>query len=443
MKVRVFLTLALLLPASKAVSEDWPEWRGRGRLGAWTETGILETFPEEGLEYTWRTPLRGGYAGPSVAAGRVFVTDYQASEGMKGTERALALDEKTGEILWVHEWPVDYAGLAPTYAIGPRASPTVDGEHVYALGAMGALWCFDVASGAVRWKKDYVRDYGIRVPTWGITGAPIIEGDLIIGLVGGRPDALVVAFDKTTGREAWRSLPTKREPGYAQPVIFEVGGTRQLIIWHPTAITSLEPATGKVFWEVPFEVGMGSTVATPVLAGRHLLVSAFFDGSVLLELVEDEPEARVVWRVSGPSEVDSQGLHALITTPVIDGDWFYGVGSYGELRGLELATGRRLWESLEPVGERARWAAAFIVPHGERYFINNDRGELILADLTPDGYREIDRTPLIAPTSRANRRELGVVNWSHPAYANGHIVARNDEEIVRADLRAPESTEGR
>jgi outer membrane protein assembly factor BamB len=443
MNVRVLLTLAFLLAASEGVSEDWPEWRGRGRLGVWTETGIIEAFPEKGLDYTWRTPLRGGYAGPSVADGRVFVTDYQASDGMKGTERALALDEKTGEILWVHEWPVDYAGLAPTYAIGPRATPTVDGERVYALGAMGALWCFDVASGAVRWKKDYVRDYDTRVPTWGITGAPIVEGDLIIGLVGGRPDALVVAFDKTTGREAWRSLPTKREPGYAQPVIFDVGSTRQLIIWHPTAITSLEPATGKVFWEVPFEVGMGSTVATPVLAGRHLLVSAFFDGSVLLELAEDEQAARVVWRVSGPSEVDSEGLHALITTPVIDGDWFYGIGSYGELRGLELATGRRLWDSLEPVGERARWAAAFIVPHGNRHFINNDRGELILADLTPDGYREIDRTPLIAPTSRANRRELGVVNWSHPAYANGHIVARNDEEIVRADLRAPESTERR
>jgi len=221
-------------------------------------------------------------------------------------------------------------------------------------------------------------------------------------------------------------------------VIFEVGGTRQLITRHPSAIASLEPATGKVFWEVPFEVGMGSTVATSVLAGRHLLVSAFFDGSVLLELEEDEPQARVVWRVRGTSEVQSDGLHALITTPVIDGDWFYGVGTYGELRGLELATSRRLWESLEPVGEKARWAAAFIVRHGDRYFINNDRGELILADLTPDDHREIDRTPLIAPTSHASRRELGFVNWSHPAYANGQIVARNDQEIVRADLRRRE-----
>lgn len=160
MNLRVLLTLALLPTAGQAAAEDWPEWRGQGRLGVWTETGILETFPKDGLEYTWRTPLRGGYAGPSVADGRVFVTDYHASDGMKGTERALALDEETGEVLWVCAWPVDYAGLAPTYAIGPRATPPVGGNRVYALGAMGALWCFDVTSGAVRWKMDHVRDYG-------------------------------------------------------------------------------------------------------------------------------------------------------------------------------------------------------------------------------------------------------------------------------------------
>jgi outer membrane protein assembly factor BamB len=422
--------------AGPTAAEDWPEWRGRGRLGVWTETGILESFPDEGLTYSWRTPIRAGYSGPSVADGRVFVTDYQATDGMKGTERALALDEETGEILWSHEWDVDYAGLAPAYAIGPRATPTVDDDRVYALGAMGALWCFDVATGAVRWQKDYVRDYATRVPAWGITGAPIVEGDLVIGLVGGQPDALVVAFDKRTGEERWRALATGREPGYAQPVIFEAGGTRQLIIWHPRAIASLDPGSGALHWEVPFSIDMGSTVATPVLAGGRLLVSAFFNGSVLLELDDAAPKAREVWRVQGHSERDSEGLHALITTPAIDGEWFYGVGSYGEMRGLELATGRRLWESLEPVGEKARWAAALMVRHRDRYVINNDRGELIFARLTPEGYREIDRTPLIEPTSRATRRELGVVNWSHPAYANRHVVARNDREIVRASLAA-------
>jgi outer membrane protein assembly factor BamB len=281
-----------------------------------------------------------------------------------------------------------------------------------------------------------VEDYGTRVPTWGIAGAPIVEGELLIALVGGRDGALVVAFDKRTGREAWRSLSTGKEPGYAQPVIFDVGGTRQLIVWHPRGVASLDPATGSRHWEVPFDVDLGMTVATPVLAAHRLLVSCFFNGSLLLELEKQTPAARALWQVSGQSEIDSDGLHALITTPVIDGEWIYGVGSYGELRGLELQTGQRRWASLDLVGEKARWAAAFIVRHHDRYVINNDRGDLIFAHLTPDGYREIDRTPLIEPTSRATRRELGVVHWSHPAYANGHIVVRNDREIVRADLRA-------
>jgi outer membrane protein assembly factor BamB len=429
----ILLLTTLTVPAA---AEDWPEWRGRGRLGVWTETGIVETFPDGGLEYTWRTPLRAGYAGPSVADGRVFVTDFQAGAGMKGTERALALDEETGAILWTHEWPADYAGLQPTYAIGPRATPTVDGDRVYVLGAKGALLCLDVETGEVRWRKDFEEEYGTRVPTWGMAGAPIVEGDLLIALVGGDDDALVVAFDKRTGREAWRALDTGREPGYSQPVIFDVAGVRQLIVWHPRGVASLDPQSGKLYWEVPFDVDLGMTVATPVLDDQRLLVSCFFNGSLLLELDEDAPGARVLWQVSGLSEIDSDGLHALIATPVIDGEWIYGVGSYGELRGLELKTGQRRWESLDAVGEKARWAAAFIVRHGDRYIINNDRGELILADLTPDGYREIDRTPLIAPTSPASARDLGAVHWSHPAYANRHIVVRNDREIVRANLGA-------
>jgi outer membrane protein assembly factor BamB len=429
------VTLVLAL-ATTTAAEDWPEWRGRGRLGVWTETGIVETFPEQGLDFTWRTPIRAGYAGPSVADGRVFVTDFQSTDGMKGIERALALDERSGEILWTREWPADYAGLQPTYAIGPRATPTVDGDRVYVLGAKGQLLCLDVETGAEHWETDFVRDFGTRVPTWGIAGAPIVEGDLLIALVGGRGDALVVAFDKRTGREVWRSLPTGKEPGYTQPVIFEVGGARQLILWHPRGVASLDPESGKPNWEVPFDVDLGMTVATPVLAAQRLLVSCFFNGSLLLELASDAPRARPLWQLSGQSEIDSDGLHALISTPVIDGESIYGVGSYGELRGLDLQTGERRWESLELVGEKARWAAAFIVRHHDRYVINNDRGELVLARLTPDGYREIDRTRLIEPTSPASHRELGAVHWSHPAYANGHIVVRNDREIVRADLGA-------
>ena len=434
------LIACVIFGTARPLADDWPEWRGRGRLGVWNESGILEHFPEDGLKVLWRTPIGGGYAGPAVSDGRVFVVDFSRTRGMRGIERALALDERTGRVLWTREWAANYAGLG--YDVGPRATPTVDGDRVYVLGARGALYCLDVATGEIRWSKDYVEDYGVQVMTWawdwGFAGAPLVDGDLLIGLVGAQPDAMVVAFDKMTGEERWRALSAEYEPGYSQPIIIQAGGTRQLIIWHPKAVSSLSPETGVVYWEQPFEVSNTLTVATPVQSGLQLFVSSFYNGSLMLSLDDSGRDPRVLWKGTSDSEIQTDGLHALVTTPVIIGDHIYGVGSYGQLRCLSAKTGERIWETQLVVGERVRWASVQMVRQGDRVFINNDRGELIIARLAPDGYHEISRTHLIKPTSPpGNRRELRAVNWSHPAYANKRIYARNDEEIISASLAAP------
>ena len=432
-KVITLIALAALAGAWGVRAEDWPEWRGKGRGGVWRESGILDTFPAEGLKLKWRTPIGGGYAGPAVSNGHVFVTDFNETGPRRGIERALCLNEGTGKILWTREWPVDYAGL--DYAYGPRATPTVDGNRVYVLGTKGMLLCLKVRTGKVIWKKDYVKDYGIDVPIWGTVAAPLVDGNRLICLVGGEPDAKVVAFDKMTGKEIWRALPSDSEPGYAAPILIEAGGKRQVIIWHPEAVSSLDPETGKVYWEHPFKVNNGVTVATPVFSRNRLLISAFYNGSRLLRLHPTRPAAELVWKGESASEIKTDGLHSLITTPVIQGDYLYGIGSYGQFRCLDARTGERVWETLEVTREKARWAAGLIVRHQDRFFINNDRGELILARLSPKGYQEISRTQLIKPTTRVGRRrELGLVNWSHPAYANRHLIIRNDEEIRRYSL---------
>lgn len=436
---RIVISFAALIGITGAAlqAEDWPEWRGKGRLGVWTETGILERFPDTGLTYKWRVPINRGYAGPAVAAGRVFVTDSRPTGKANAViERALCLDEKTGEILWVKEWGTDYTGLQLIYAIGPRATPTVDGDRVYVVGATGNLFALDVRTGNVLWQKDYLKDYGASLPVWGVVGAPLVDGDRLICLLGGEPDAKVVAFDKVTGKEIWRSLSSDSEPGYNSPIIIEAGGTRQLIIWHTRAIASLDPATGKVYWEVPFEVGMGLTVATPVHSGSFLIVSTFYHGSRMLKLDDTKPGATLLWKGNSDNELTSDGLHSLISTPVILGGYIYGICSFGQLRCLEAKTGKRIWETQAVTKEKARQVTAFLVRQGDRYFINNDRGELIIAKLSPGGYQEISRTQLIEPTHPvARRREQGpVVNWSHPAYANKHIFARNDKEILCASL---------
>ena len=436
MKRNAFLFNTFLFWIVSLVSgEDWPEWRGRGRTGVWDETGILATFPAAGLKVNWRTPIRNGYSGPAVSAGRVFVTDFARQQVNRGLERALCLDERTGKTLWTREWEADYIGLMETYATGPRATPTVDQDRVYVLGSKGKLLCLDVKTGSILWEKDYQNDYKTEVPVWGMTAAPLVEGDLLICLVGGQPSSKVVAFDKHTGKEVWRALSSDSEPGYSPPFALTAGGRRQIIIWHTQAVSALEVATGRLLWEVPFKVDTALSVATPVLSGRHLLVSSFYNGSMLLKLDEHKPQADMVWKGKSKSEIDTDGLHALISTPVIVGESVYGICSYGQFRCLDLRTGSRVWETLEVTKEKARWATGFLVKNGDRFFINNDRGELIIAKLSPDGYQEISRSPLIKPTTRVgNRRELGVVNWSHPAYANRQILARNDEEILSASL---------
>lgn len=435
---------ALAWAAPSVFADDWPQWRGPDRQAVWHETGIIDQFPDSGLKVVWRAPVRSGFAGPVVADGRVFVLDWQEdpeSRTMDGTERLVALDEATGAELWTHEWATTYRMLQVSYAIGPRATPTVDGDRVYVVGASGMLRCIDTKTGTLIWQKSYIDDYDTSVSTWGVASAPLVDGDRLIAVVGGEPDALVVAFDKRTGDELWRAVEVVGEMGYGQPMIYEAGGVRQLIVWHAAALVSLDPVTGSVYWEQPWEVGMGMSVATPVRDGNYLLVSQFYNGSMMMRLDTDRPSASMLWKGASRSEMpdETDGLHAMITTPIVSGDYVYGVGSYGELRGLDARTGKRLWMS-DKMTAQARWGTAYMVRHGDTYFVSNDDGDLIIARLTPEGYVEVDRTRLIEPTSRSGygpqRRFDRPVSWSHPAYANRHIVQRNDREVLRASLAA-------
>ena len=419
-------------------AEDWPEWRGKGRLGVWNETGLVDKFPPGGPPVVWRTAIHSGYTGPAVANGRVFLTDSRRTTANKAIERAVALDEQTGKILWTKEWETDYTGLQLVFAIGPRATPTVDGDRVYVLGTMGQLFALDVQTGRVLWQKDYVKDYDAAVPSWGMVGAPLVDGDRLIALVGGEPNAKVMAFDKMTGKEIWRALSSDWEPGYGSPTIVEFAGVRQLIIFEPRGINALDPATGKVYWTVPHVVEMGMTVPTPVQNGPYLFVTSQYGGARMMKLDETKPGATLLWMGPGDSdrEMTDDTLNSVISTPVIQGDCVYGVDGHGQLRCLDLKTGKRVWETAALLKERRpNWGTAFFVRNGDRYFINTDRGELVIARLTPRGYEEIDRAKVIEPTHPyVRRRENEFVLWSHAAYANGHVFIRNDKELVRLSL---------
>jgi outer membrane protein assembly factor BamB len=420
-------------------ADDWPQWMGPMRDGVWRETGITTTF-KQGRILRWRTPIGAGYSGPAVSGGRVYVMDRRLAPGVgnpenpftkalvPGHERVLCLDEATGSVIWVHEYDAPYT---ISYAAGPRATPTVGHGKVYTLGAEGVLFCLEAATGKVIWTRDFKQDFGVKTPEWGFAGHPLLEEDRVICLVGGE-GSVVVAFERETGRELWRSL-SAREPGYGAPVLLERDGRRQLIVWHSESVNALDWQTGQVLWSVSFESRYGLTAPTPRVTDDILFVSAFYNGSLALRLGEEQPE--VLWRSPKVSEKDTTYLHSIISTPFIQDGHIYGVCSYGQLRCLDLKTGRRLWETLEATTpERAtRWGSAFLIPHEDRFFLFNERGELILAKLSPHGYAEMDRMQLIEPTNWDPGR---MVVWSHPAFANRSVYVRNDQEILSVSLAA-------
>lgn len=430
-----------LLTFHIARADDWPQWLGAQRDGVWRETGIVEKFPAGGPPVRWRATIGAGYSGPAVAGGRVFVMDRQLAPGatnpgnpfarrgeIPGNERVLCLNEADGKVVWQHEYECSYT---VSYASGPRVTPLVSGGRVWTLGAEGNLICFDAADGRVVWSRDFKKDFGARTPIWGFAGHPLLDGQRLICLVGGE-GSVAVAFDKDTGQELWRAL-SAREPGYCPPTLITVGGRRQVIVWHPEAVNALDPETGKVLWTHPWTIRSGLSLAQPRQSGDLLLLSAFYNGAHLFRLGGDSAE--LVWKSEGSGEKNTDKLHCLMSTPFIDDGTIYGVCSYGQLRGLKLDTGERLWETLAATNPEGptRWGNAFLVKNADRFFIANEKGDLIIARLTPQGHEEISRAHLLDPTNKDARRP---VVWSHPAFANRCVYARNDREIVCVSLAA-------
>ncbi|QDU10795.1 PQQ-binding-like beta-propeller repeat protein [Gimesia aquarii] len=441
MPIRILLSILLsimLLPfcTSFATAEDWPQWLGPDRASIWTASNIVESFPESGLEVKWRTPVGLGYSGPAVVGDKVYVMDYLKQAGeivnnpggtnkLEGEERVLCLSADTGKLLWKHSYNCPYD---ISYAAGPRCTPTVADGKVYTLGAEGNLYCLDAERGNVIWSKNFKTDYDSKTPIWGHAASPLVDGDTLYCLVGGK-GAIAVAFDKNTGKELWRSLENP-ETGYCPPTMITHNGSKQLLIWHPSALNSLNPKSGKVNWSIPLKPGYGMSVTVPRQKDDFLFVTAIGDEAALIQLGKGEiPSAKIVWKGKPRS-----ALYCCNSTPFIDGNTIYGSDiNSGEFVAANLKDGKRIWSTkkITNAGRRDRHATAFIVKHNDKYFLFTEKGDLILADLSPTGYKEIDRFHVLEPTNEAFGRS---VVWSHPAFASKSLFARNDKELVRVNL---------
>jgi outer membrane protein assembly factor BamB len=426
--MRLFSFVVLVVVSCPLVgrADNWPQWMGPKRDNVWREEGLLEKFPQGGPRVVWRVPVAGGYAGPAVADGKVFVCDYVTVANVKvdnfdrkeftGIERVQCLDEATGKQKWHYDYPVKYT---VSYPAGPRCTPVVDGDN---------LICFQADSGKIVWQKDLPKEYHTKTALWGYASHPLIDGKKLICIAGGE-GTHAVALDKNSGAEIWRSSQAK-EQGYSPPTIIQVGDKRQLLLARPGALSAVDPETGREYWSVPYDATSGSIIMSPVRSAQYVYIGGYSNKSLLVALADDGSSAELVWR-----DKSQHGLSPINVQPFVTEEAMYGFDQNGRLYAVELPSGKRLWETTEPVSKRpAANGTAFIVRQGDkgdRYWLFNDSGDLIIARLALKGYEEIDRAHLIEPTNTAFGRD---VVWCMPAFANRRMYVRNDSECICVDL---------
>jgi outer membrane protein assembly factor BamB len=424
---KLILILTGVFLVNSSASQEWPDWRGTNRDGIWKETGIVKKFKNNTIPLKWTIPCGLGYSGPTVSGGKVYLTDL--IEKPETSERILCVDANNGETIWTYSYACHYGNIG--YPNGPRTSVVISDGKAYYLGTMGHLFCFDAQTGSVLWQHDLNREYQIIMPIWGIASTPLIFENKIILQIGGSNGASVLALDKNSGKELWRAMDDKIS--YSAPILIRQAGKPVVVVWTAENLNGLDPKTGKVYWKIPFLLKMGMGIATPVQSVDYLFVSSFYSGSLLVKLGQKTATAEKIWSRAGESEYKTDALHCVINTPLIKDDCIYGVDSYGELRCLRLETGDRLWADLSVVNKN-RWANIHFVGHGQQTWMFNEHGELLITELSPQGIKIISRAKLIDPTiGQLNRNGTGVT-WSHPAFANHCVFARNDNRLICAYL---------
>lgn len=421
--MRLAAAFALLgVCAASTSADDWPGWRGPNRDGVWSENGILEAFPPQGLQVGWRVPVGPGWSSPVISQGRVITMDARLTQP-KAFERVLCFDEATGKELWTYPYEVAYPDWArnPEQGGKPSSTPIVDAGRVYAVGSCGHVHCLDAASGTLVWQVRLDRLY--KINDLSVRSSPLIEGNLLIVFSGAKPGASVVALDKTSGKEVWRALDDT--VSNSSPIIIKAGGKKQLIVWTDESVCSLDPATGRTYWRERLATSNNDSIPTPVFQGNMLLVSG-----LMFKLDADKPAASVLWP---DTKAASRRILSNTSSPLLAGDHVYSARTNGEFVCLDAKTGKQIWQN-NKVTEIRFGAAINLTPNGKSVFLFTDKGDLIRAELSPAGYKETGRTHLIDPTNPLMGKNFA---WTPLSFANRHVFARNDKELIRASMEAP------
>jgi outer membrane protein assembly factor BamB len=398
------IVLSLSSVVSNRTLDDWPQWRGLKRDGISAERGLLKTWPSGGPPLAWRATGAGdGYSSFSSAHGRLYTLGARG-----GTEYVMAFDAATGNKVWEVAHGRRFGN---DRGDGPRATPTVDGDRLYAYGASGDLAVLDAATGKAYWKMNVLEKFGGSNINWGLSESPLVLGDRVLVSPGGR-GASIVALRKTDGSLIWKSLSD--EPGYSSAVLHEAGAIRQAIYFTAERAVGVDVQTGKLLWSYNKVANRTANIATPVVRGnRVFLSSAYNTGAALLELTPsaDSVTAREVYFTH-----DMRNHHA---SSVLIGDHLYGF-SDAILTAMKFDSGEVAWRD-RSVGTGS------VVFADDRLYLYSERGVIGLAEATPAGYREHGRFQI---------QTGNLPTWSHPIVSNGKLFIRDQDTIYAYEVRS-------
>jgi outer membrane protein assembly factor BamB len=391
---------------------DWPQWQGPERNAISHEMGLLRSWPKEGPPLVWKaTELGGGFSTPSVAGGRIFGMGYRKTD-QADDEVVWALNERTGEELW--RTPIAPANRKVGYGEGPRCTPAVDGERLYALGVSGDLVCLEVATGKLVWHHNLVKDFGGSIPGWGYSESPLVDGDKVIATPG-RKKATLVALNKKTGDTLWTSqVPEGDGAGYSSAIVADVPGQRQYVQFLGRGVVGVAADDGRFLWRYDHPANSTANISTPIFHdGCVFAASAYGKGGGLVKLMRDGPTTRA-------TEVyfteDMQNHHGGMV--LLDG-YLYGANG-GQLACLDFKTGDVQWQS------RAAGKGSLVYADGRLYY-RNEGGPVILVEANPRKYVEHGR--FVQPERSSQRA------WAHPVVANGRLYLADQNVLLCYDVK--------
>jgi len=400
------IVVFVMMLACAVRAHDWPQLLGPARNGIYAGTNLLSTWPKEGPGVLWRKDVGQGFSGPISASNRVILLHR-----VDDKERVECFEAASGSQLWSFDYPTTYRDDFG-FDEGPRATPTISGNRVYTYGAEGILHCIDFATGQKLWGVDCKTEFGARKGFFGIAGSPLIAGSLLLLDVGGTK-AGIVAFDRETGKVAWKTAAS--ETSYSSPATATINGKARAFFFRREGLEAIEPATGKVLWDFPWRPSMDASVnaATPIIVGDLIFISTSYGrGAAALRFGESKPE--VVW--SGDDQLSNHYATSVHREGYLYG--YHGRQEHGcDLRCVELKTGKVMW-TVE------RFGAGTVMIAGADLLLLTDKGELIKAPANPSGFK---------PVSRA--QVLGLDTRAYPALASGLFVARDKRRLVCVDLR--------